>query len=209
MPIGKPYHHGNLRSALLKASLNLIRQKGSRGFTIREVARRGGVSHTAPYRHFRDKDDLLAAIAEEGFFRLTASLKGSATKDWQPFAYVEFALERPEEFGVMFSTDWDEKLHPTAKAAARESFETLVSLVGACSRTGSTNCYYTITAARIAWVHTRSMAEFAMAARSRIQEHPGNRELHNDGDKGSACWDRMLFGRLRTTVIKNVDPHNQ
>jgi len=143
MPSGKPYHHGNLRSVLLEASLNLIRQEGSRGFTIREVARRGGVSHTAPYRHFRDKDDLLATIAEEGFFRLSASLKGAATKDWQSFkqlrnacvAYVEFALERPEEFGVMFSTDWNEKLHPAAKAAAQGSFEILVSLVGECSRT--------------------------------------------------------------------------
>ena len=62
----------------------------------------------------------------------------------------------------MFSTDWDEKLHLNAKAAAQGSFETLVSLVDACSRTGSTNGYDTMTAARIAWAHARSMAEFAM-----------------------------------------------
>ena len=128
------------------------------------------MSHTAPYRHFRNKDDLLAAIAEEGFFRLTASLKRAATKDWQPFkrlhnagvAFVEFALERPEELGVMFSIEWDEKLHPAAKAAAQGSFEALFSLVGACSRIGSTSRYDTMTAARIAWAHAHSMAEFAM-----------------------------------------------
>ena len=66
MKVGKPYHHQNLRGALLAAALDLIRQKGgSNGFTLREVARRAGVSHTAPYRHFRDKDDLLGAIAGE------------------------------------------------------------------------------------------------------------------------------------------------
>ena len=62
----------------------------------------------------------------------------------------------------MFSTGWDEKLHPAAKAASQGSFETLVSLIGECSRIESTNCYDTMTAARIAWAHARSMAEFAM-----------------------------------------------
>jgi AcrR family transcriptional regulator len=77
MKVGQPYHHQNLRGALLAAALDLIRQKGgSQGFTLREVARRAGVSHTAPYRHFRDKDDLLGAIAEEGFLRLAAFLRG-------------------------------------------------------------------------------------------------------------------------------------
>ena len=62
----------------------------------------------------------------------------------------------------MFSTDWNEKLHPAAKAAAQGAFEILVSLVGACSRTRSTNSYDTVTAARIAWAYAYSLAEFAM-----------------------------------------------
>ena len=66
----KPYHHGDLRRALIDASIGLIAESGPDGFTLREVARRARVSHTAPYRHFREKSDLLAAVAEQGFLEL-------------------------------------------------------------------------------------------------------------------------------------------
>ena len=59
----RSYHHGNLKAGLLKSALNLIRETGSHGFTLREVARRAGVSHNAPCRHFQDQDDLLVAVA--------------------------------------------------------------------------------------------------------------------------------------------------
>ena len=71
----RSYHHGNLRSVLLDAGVALIGEVGPQGFTIREVARRAGVSHNAPYRHFRDKDELLEAIAAEGFDRLTIAMR--------------------------------------------------------------------------------------------------------------------------------------
>jgi hypothetical protein len=73
VPVRESYHHGDLRAALLRAALDLMREQGDHEFTLREVARRVGVSHAAPVRHFRDKDALLAAIAEEGFIRFTAS----------------------------------------------------------------------------------------------------------------------------------------
>src|SRR5271166_2750989 len=74
MPRPRSYHHGNLKQALLEASLDIIRKAGPGAFTLREVARRAGVSHNAPYRHFRDKEALLAALAAEGFDRLTAAM---------------------------------------------------------------------------------------------------------------------------------------
>src|SRR6266404_4482934 len=120
MAASKPYHHGNLHAALLKASLALIRKEGLHGFTLREVARRAGVSHNAPYRHFRDRSDLLAAIAEDGFNGLTARIREEASKGdshlerlrLAGIAYVQFGLDRPEEFNVMFSVEWDPDTHP-------------------------------------------------------------------------------------------------
>jgi AcrR family transcriptional regulator len=106
----KPYHHGNLREALLKAAIRLIAEVGPAAFTLREVARRAGVSHNAPYRHFRDKDDLLAAVAAQGFRELTQAMLDAAARQSDTLqrlkhsglAYVTFALRRPEHFTVMF-----------------------------------------------------------------------------------------------------------
>jgi len=110
MPAKRSYHHGNLKSALLDAGVALVGEVGPQGFTIREVARRAGVSHNAPYRHFRNKDELLEAIAVEGFERLTIamrkrSLAGATAADRLRlcgYAYVDFALRWPQHFLVMF-----------------------------------------------------------------------------------------------------------
>jgi len=169
MAPGKPYHHGNLRVALLDASLALVRKEGLHGFTLREVARRAGVSHAAPHRHFRDKDDLLAAIAEDGFHRFTAKLRQAASKGNNPLerlqmagvAYVQFGLDRPEEFQVMFSVELDPDIHPSAKAAADASFESLLALVVDCKRAGLLPRYDPNTAARIAWAHVHGITELA------------------------------------------------
>ena len=74
VPAARPYHHGNLRQALLDAAIRLIAEVGPAGFTLREVARRAGVSHNAPYRHFQDRDDLMAAVAAQGFRELTQAM---------------------------------------------------------------------------------------------------------------------------------------
>jgi len=68
------YHHGNLKEALLQAALDLIAQKGAAGFTFADAARMAGVSPAAPYRHFRDRDELLSSIAQRGFEQFEAAL---------------------------------------------------------------------------------------------------------------------------------------
>jgi AcrR family transcriptional regulator len=96
------YHHGDLRAAVLAAAGKLIEREGLAGLSVREAARRAGVSHNAPYRHFADRDALLAALAAEGFNLLKKSLEGLSGRELGE-AYVRFALAHPQRFHLMFS----------------------------------------------------------------------------------------------------------
>jgi len=102
------YHHGDLRSALLCVALDILGEHGVPGLTLREVARRAGVSPMAPYRHFTDKDALLAAVAEQGFRKLEQRLIDTPHADpradlvAQCIAYVGFACEEPALYRLMF-----------------------------------------------------------------------------------------------------------
>ena len=106
----EPYHHANLRKTLLDAAVALVGEGGPRAFTLREVARRAAVSHNAPYRHFSSKDELLTAVAAEGFDRLTAVMQKRIARCKSPLerlhrsgcGYVDFALRWPQHFVVMF-----------------------------------------------------------------------------------------------------------
>jgi AcrR family transcriptional regulator len=105
------YHHGNLKEALLRAALELIAQKGPAGFTFAEAARWAGVSPAAPYRHFRDRDELLASVALRGFEQFEAAL-AKAWNDGRPDAftafdrlgkaYLQFARSEPAYYSAMF-----------------------------------------------------------------------------------------------------------
>jgi len=96
------YHHGDLRPALLRAAAKILEQEGRDAIALRDLARRAGVSHSAPYRHFSDRQALLAALAEEGFALLAAELEGKPWRE-QAVAYVLFALANPERFRLMFT----------------------------------------------------------------------------------------------------------
>jgi AcrR family transcriptional regulator len=105
------YHHGDLRPALLDAAVALIGEVGLPALSLRECARRAGVSHAAPYRHFADKEALLLAIAEQGFEWLADAAEAAMAKRTAPderldaygVAYVRFAAEHPVHHRVMFS----------------------------------------------------------------------------------------------------------
>ncbi len=167
------YHHGNLKHALLEASLDLIRKGGPGAFTLREVARRAGVSHNAPYRHFRDKEALLAALAAEGFDRLTAAMARaaeSASGAIEGFrasgrGYVEFALRYPQHFAVMFEAPWRMAAYPETQAAGARAFGTLVRHVEACQAeqllpAGDPKPY-----ALVAWSMVHGVAKLAIGGR--------------------------------------------
>lgn len=119
------YHHGDLRTALLRASAKVIEKEGISSLSLRDVARRAGVSHNAPYRHFPDRDALLAALAAEGFSLLSEAMQGHAGRDMGE-AYVRFALEHPQRFRLMFGGVLAFANYPELRAAADGAYRTLV-----------------------------------------------------------------------------------
>ena len=174
VPAAKPYHHGNLRATLLDAAVRLIAEVGPAGFTLREVARRAGVSHNAPYRHFRDRDDLMAAVAEQGFRELTeAMLRGAGSQtaartrlEQAGLAYVRFALRRPQHFTVMFDApNFITTGHPDSAEASERAFGTLVNFVEACQEEGSLPPGETLPFALLAWCTVHGIAKLAIAGR--------------------------------------------
>ena len=120
----KSYHHGDLRNALIQAGLELLAEGGVQELDLRKVARRAGVSHAAPYRHFADKQALIAAINEEGFHLLAERIRSTLREvSDEPveqllgvaLAYVRFAKENPWLMREMFS----------GLTIERETFESL------------------------------------------------------------------------------------
>jgi AcrR family transcriptional regulator len=123
--VSGPYHHGDLRAACLRAALELLEEDGSAALSLRAVARRAGVSPTAPYRHYADRDALISAVAGEGYRELAGYLAAAhpepATADdlaAVAVAYVRFALEHPAMFRVMFAEPCDPTSPERVQAAA-------------------------------------------------------------------------------------------
>src|ERR1700733_8809830 len=125
------YHHGNLKEALLQAALGLIAEKGAAGFTLADAARMAGVSPAAPYRHFRDRDELLSSIAQRGFEQFEAVLT-AAWDDGRPDtvtafervgkAYLAFARSEPAYYSAMFESGLPVDVNPALLAASERAF---------------------------------------------------------------------------------------
>lgn len=146
MPAKRPYHHGDLKTALIEAALAHIARDGARALSLREVARSTGVSHTASYRHFPSKESLLAAIAEQGFDRLTEAMRAAiAGHAGDPAtalraagsAYVEFGVNHPDHLQVMFGGLIGRmEDYPALLAASRTAYEVLAAVVREGLRAG-------------------------------------------------------------------------
>ncbi|WP_430377662.1 TetR/AcrR family transcriptional regulator [Streptomyces sp. B1-3] len=130
----RPYHHGDLRRAILGAALDVIAAEGPAALSLRDLARRAGVSHAAPAHHFKDRTGLLTAIAAEGFGLLAAALKEAADLKDAGVRYVRFAREHPAHFQVMFAPGLlraDDLELTTGRALATDSLRSAVSGVRA------------------------------------------------------------------------------
>ncbi len=130
----RSYHHGNLKEALVRAALELIAEKGPAGFTFADAARWAGVSPAAPYRHFRDRDALLADVARRGFDEFTATLT-KAWDDGRPDvlkafdrlgkAYLDFAKREPAYYSAMFEAGVPADADPLLREAGERAFGVL------------------------------------------------------------------------------------
>ena len=130
----RAYHHGNLREALIQAARELIKEKGPAGFTFADAARSAGVSAAAPYRHFRDREALLADVAREGFQRFEAMLStgwaGGKPDALTAFnnigrAYLAFARAEPAYYAAMFESGLPPDLNAELRAAGDRAFAVL------------------------------------------------------------------------------------
>jgi AcrR family transcriptional regulator len=204
MPAARPkssYHHGDLKRALTEAALALVAEKGPKGFTLSEAARRAGVSLAAPYRHFADKADLLASVAEQGFLELHQAL-GDAT-DGVPDprdrltalgrGYVRWAVAHPDYYQVMFGAEAKDKAdYPGLLIAGAQAFGDLHEAVTRCVASGLMKEQEPLKIAGPMWAMVHGIAALAIGG-----------DLHHVGveeqpeDLAARATNELLDGQAR------------
>jgi len=133
------YHHGDLRNKLITTSTAMIREHGIQGLSLRKLAENAGVSRSAPYHHFKDKNDLLAAVAEQGFESLTCFLQLSAQDESLSLQqrleqtilnYVRFSVENATQYELMFGSQlWRENPSERLQRTAKNCFRQYANLI--------------------------------------------------------------------------------
>lgn len=169
------YHHGDLKRALTSAALSLIAEKGPKGFTLTEAARRAGVSAAAPYRHFADKAELLAAVAEQGFLELHADLAAAADRESDPReraielgrVYVRWAIAHPDHYQVMFGVESLKEQQPNVAAAGEQAFGDLLDAITACQEAGVVGGQDPLQVAAPLWSLVHGIASLAIGGHLR------------------------------------------
>ena len=152
-----PYHHGDLRNALMEAALVILNRDGESGLQLRDLARAVNVSPAAPYRHFDSRAALLEALAVTGFTRFSRMMEDVATQHsadpslHMGKAYVNFALANPGLFRLMFSSQLRKDNRPGLRMAADKAFETLKLVTGSDTKSG-------LISALSAWTRVHGLA---------------------------------------------------
>jgi len=135
----QPYHHGDLRRALIDTAVAMVTEEGAWNFTLREVARRAGVSHAAPYNHFHDKTELLAEVAALGFQELRRAMEAASRRHGRSpqeavvaigVAYVRFGVQHPAHYRLMFGSELAAKeRYPALEEAGNATFAVLTGAI--------------------------------------------------------------------------------
>ena len=193
----RPYHHGNLRRALLDEALATVSAEGVEALTLREIGARVGVSRTALYRHFADKRALLSAVATEGFSTLRQQLisaweghgRGDAAFYAMGVAYVHFAIDNPSRYRVMFGGFVDPQAHDAELAAEAEgAFQALVSALATLQESAIVRADDAVLMARYVWALVHGLAMLGIDGQ--LREKGAIEELMD-----------YAFARLRTGIL--------
>lgn len=172
----KPYHHGDLRHALLAAAESELAERGLEAFSLRSVAKRAGVSHAAPAHHFGDVQGLLTALATEGFRRFLAAMEAREEGAADPrdravaagLGYLDFALTRPTLFRLIFSSKKPDFRDGELLQAGNAAYDHLVGLVDALGGT--------LSDIAALWAMAHGIADLAAGQRLRMMESMGEAE---------------------------------
>ena len=192
------YHHGNLRRALIDAALDLVEREGPAALSLREAARRAGVSTAAPYRHFPSREALLAAVAEEGFRLLGEAIRRAIAVHDDParrlgeagIAYVLFAAAHRSLYNVMFGPELaDRRAHPSLEAADGDTSRLLLGAIHDYQEAG--------------WMSSRDPTELQLSAWSSMH---GLASLITSGHVRVAGSDPARIEEIARTVVRSLVP---
>ncbi|MDH5229424.1 MAG: TetR/AcrR family transcriptional regulator [Gammaproteobacteria bacterium] len=200
------YHHGDLRQALIDAAIVLLRERGINDLSLREVAKRAGVSHTAPYRHFNDKHALLCAIAAVGFKRLADAMQQCIAQDPQNplkqlqasgLAYVRLAVQYPDITHLMFGGALGyENLPADLIEVSDAAFGGLLQIIDNGKQAGLYQDEDTMSLALVVWssVHGLSM----LISAGKLQDHVKNQD---DVDCMAELVTRFLLSGIKSDKL--------
>jgi AcrR family transcriptional regulator len=172
----KPYHHGNLRAALLEAAEDELAAQGIEGFSLRGVAKRAGVSHAAPAHHFGDAHGLLTALAAEGYgrsLRHRRREKQAATDALSQLVasgmgYIDFAMAHPALFRLMFSSNRPDHAAPDLSAAGSAAFQRLIDNVRRVRGVDPVKDRVSMLGVMSSWAIVHGLADLLIAGRMKF-----------------------------------------
>jgi AcrR family transcriptional regulator len=199
---GDQYHHPDLREAMIRVAQELLESEGPGSWTVRAAARIAGVSSGAPYRHFADKDALLAAVAARGFDELRVDIEAkltlagdSAVKRLHIIgeSYVEFAAKRPGRYQVMFGRDiLNRKSHLELSAAADKTFDLLMGEVRRAQQLGFLRADRSAEhIAAAAWAMAHGLSDLLLSGR--LAELTGTLDVALTTELGRMMFEGLLF----------------
>jgi AcrR family transcriptional regulator len=200
-----PYHHGDLRNALVRAGLQILRSDGAQNLSLREAARAAGVSQAAPYRHFKNKEALLAAIAHEGFMMLGDQIR-QATQIYRSNAeelfhqtaltYLRMAVDHADHFRLMFAgiPPLSAESHPELDRAEQGLLTEIVNVVQRCQKERVLRQGNTEQIALVAWCAFHGFSALLINQKLRLLEIP-----HPQTELAMRALTRNLLDGLRVT----------